>query len=219
MKSRIIAKRSARKAKREEAHKHNKGSCCPECGERMRFNPDAVIKIDGYGIIQVSESPPYLITIGLTETMNFPELIIMGDHSGRSVDQLLKLFVVTWIGVGKFPEEEIYNCPTKDGTAPIALKPVSKKERLKRMFLAKDRYGDDGFRAVQLVIPDEKKRLPWDAGYNREGDTQILLYKHCGNCYKNAVPLSKCSGCECVRYCNETCQLAHWKLHKQQCGK
>jgi hypothetical protein len=215
MKGRIKAARSARKSKRE--HTHRKGSCCPDCGERMSFNPDAVIKADGYGIIQVSADPPYLITIGLTESVNFPELIIMGHHAGRSVDQLLKLLVVTWIGVGKFPTEEIYNCPTKDGTAPIGLKPVSKKERLKTMFLAKHRYGDDGFKAVQLVIPDEKKRLPWDAGYNREGDTQLLLYKHCGNCYKNDVPLSKCSGCEHVRYCDEACQLANWKIHKHQC--
>jgi hypothetical protein len=34
-----------------------------------------------------------------------------------------------------------------------------------------------------------------------------------------ALTLSKCGRCMKVAYCSKGCQKAHWKLHKQQCGK
>ena len=40
--------------------------------------------------------------------------------------------------------------------------------------------------------------------------------KHCAWCYQPAR--RKCQRCMSVRYCNKDCQLAHWPLHKSQCG-
>ena len=40
----------------------------------------------------------------------------------------------------------------------------------------------------------------------------------CGNCIKpNAT--KKCEGCETMFYCDQNCQLSHWKLHKMLCKK
>ncbi|KAF9562458.1 hypothetical protein CPC08DRAFT_633992 [Agrocybe pediades] len=41
----------------------------------------------------------------------------------------------------------------------------------------------------------------------------------CANCGKPGNPtLQVCSSCKAVKYCSKSCQKAHWKIHKPQCG-
>ena len=37
----------------------------------------------------------------------------------------------------------------------------------------------------------------------------------CANCDAKANKI--CSGCKKIHYCSQTCQRAHWKIHKKQC--
>lgn len=45
-------------------------------------------------------------------------------------------------------------------------------------------------------------------------EANVLKSAHCG---REDAKLSKCSRCECVRYCGAACQRAHWKAHKTVC--
>jgi hypothetical protein len=48
--------------------------------------------------------------------------------------------------------------------------------------------------------------------------TEYLKAKaHCSNPDCSGAGLKKCTGCKQVRYCGQTCQLAHWKAHKAVC--
>ena len=41
----------------------------------------------------------------------------------------------------------------------------------------------------------------------------------CESCGKTGENLPRCGKCRLVRYCNKTCQMKHWELHKKTCGK
>jgi hypothetical protein len=48
--------------------------------------------------------------------------------------------------------------------------------------------------------------------------TQYLEAKaHCSNPGCDGAGLKKCTVCKQARYCGQTCQLAHWKVHKADC--
>jgi ankyrin repeat protein len=40
---------------------------------------------------------------------------------------------------------------------------------------------------------------------------------HCSNPGCSGAGIKKCTGCKQVRYCGQTCQLAHWPVHKAAC--
>ena len=39
----------------------------------------------------------------------------------------------------------------------------------------------------------------------------------CDYCEEASPDMKRCGNCLTVRYCNETCQVAHWSLHQQNC--
>ena len=39
----------------------------------------------------------------------------------------------------------------------------------------------------------------------------------CDNCEEANTEMKRCGDCLTVRYCNQTCQLAHWSVHQQNC--
>jgi ankyrin repeat protein len=41
--------------------------------------------------------------------------------------------------------------------------------------------------------------------------------EHCSNPWCSGAGLKKCTGCKQARYCGETCQQAHWKVHTADC--
>lgn len=45
------------------------------------------------------------------------------------------------------------------------------------------------------------------------------IFSYCENCKLFSTELSRCKRCYSVCYCNEKCQKADWKIHKNICGK
>lgn len=45
-----------------------------------------------------------------------------------------------------------------------------------------------------------------------------LGMKECGHCEQKRVSMLKCGSCKAVHYCDQSCQKAHWGIHKAQCG-
>eukprot|EP01126_Amoeba_proteus_P019259 TRINITY_DN1989_c0_g1_i2.p1 TRINITY_DN1989_c0_g1~~TRINITY_DN1989_c0_g1_i2.p1 ORF type:complete len:480 (-),score=71.76 TRINITY_DN1989_c0_g1_i2:91-1530(-) len=43
--------------------------------------------------------------------------------------------------------------------------------------------------------------------------------RNCSFCGKKAMSLLKCSRCLSVSYCDRTCQVGHWKVHKGECTR
>ena len=41
----------------------------------------------------------------------------------------------------------------------------------------------------------------------------------CAACGKGGDGLKACTACKLVKYCNATCQRAHWSKHKKECKK
>ena len=73
-----------------------------------------------------------------------------------------------------------------------------------------------------------KSKKTWQAGHKifEEGPYDIAVLSKfaettCHNCLELARPdrkLMKCGGCGWMRYCNQTCQVSHWKkVHKIEC--
>jgi hypothetical protein len=52
--------------------------------------------------------------------------------------------------------------------------------------------------------------------YNKEKPTVI---KKCFQCSAVTNKLKTCTGCKSAYYCNQECQILHWKLHKIHCQK
>jgi hypothetical protein len=53
---------------------------------------------------------------------------------------------------------------------------------------------------------------------DRKAESTFHDSKVCDACGQTKVKLNYCSKCKCRLYCNETCQLAHWKSsHKREC--
>jgi hypothetical protein len=47
----------------------------------------------------------------------------------------------------------------------------------------------------------------------------VVPQKQCDSCGTAGTAFKKCSRCKMVKYCSETCQRAHWPVHKSRCGK
>ena len=65
---------------------------------------------------------------------------------------------------------------------------------------------------LTITTPKEYRRV--------FGDSQWRYCENCENRREGGVDkMEKCSGCNSVRYCNETCQKEHWKSHKSDCKR
>lgn len=51
------------------------------------------------------------------------------------------------------------------------------------------------------------------------GDTLRCASPGCSRVCRNKVELKLCSRCRCVRYCDRSCQAAHWAAHRAQCNE
>ena len=176
------------------------------------------IKKDGYIIQKSVLNVNYLTTLGLTESYGFPELIITDLYPFGILKQIIKWFIEKCLQRKEFHNKSEFVYILNGIDTPIGLKPVLRKERLGYGMIATDIYDKDGFKMVQLIFPDEYRRLPWDKGYTIQPN-QNLMYSHCWNCYKEQSVINKCSGCEHVRYCDANCQKANWKVHKTVCSQ
>ncbi|KAH6909543.1 hypothetical protein BKA70DRAFT_202802 [Coprinopsis sp. MPI-PUGE-AT-0042] len=69
-----------------------------------------------------------------------------------------------------------------------------------------------------LTLEDDEEPIPTEAemGNVKVDIRQVSMYR-CSHCGNPSAALRKCSGCAKTRYCDGTCQKAHWPEHKKQC--
>jgi hypothetical protein len=200
-------------------HHEGETSPCEICtnNEKTLREWQPAIKKHGYIVLAANKDPPYSVTVGLTESYGFPELIISGHYPSELVQDIMKVFVKLCRSAGKLYSEPEFDYGSADYSLRIGIKEISRQEKLAHMILAKHKHGKDGFISVQLILPDRKMKLPWDEGYERSGVNQLLLYDHCWKCFKTEIRLGRCGGCNHTKYCGDECQKADWSLHKQHC--
>jgi len=222
---------------------------CAVCAElitpgTLKVFIDTMIKKNGFAIAPVIDpgNPtfvPFHYTIGLTEIHKSPEIIIIGHFNSTLINALIsKIVEQIRTNPAVLDTEEINNISQiklDDGNMKyVSLGCRIAKDRFKEMCCGRliDRYGEDAFRLRQIILPDEKGKLPWhkdfDTHWSKCQARQISLYdptfhivptKECQKCYVRDIDLSKCSGCMKVRYCSIVCQKEDWKGHKLICKK
>ncbi|KDR72532.1 hypothetical protein GALMADRAFT_228823 [Galerina marginata CBS 339.88] len=67
---------------------------------------------------------------------------------------------------------------------------------------------------------DLRQQIPLKHDYRQESAANkepVNMYQ-CSWCRNTSVALRKCRRCEQTRYCDKSCQKAHWQEHKKACG-
>jgi len=204
----------------------------------------SIIEKNGWAIIPVKDPKnpnfmPFHYTIGLTETFQSAEIIIVGNFSTDLIGGIIASIVDQIKINSKILDDEEIGQISKIKSDNGSLKSVNlgcrvAQDLFKELCCGRliDRYGKDAFRLRQVILPDEKGKLPWHKDFNvhwsEHQASQILLYvsafhinpvKECHKCYIRDVKSFKCSGCMKIEYCSVSCQKADWKTHKLQCKK
>lgn len=124
----------------------------------------------GFIMVPVFDAePPFVYTIGLTETFKHPEFIMVGDIDLNQMINIVgtcaeKLKTVPSHFVGKDEVNGIleYNIGGNPVDGIIGCKTIKVQNHTKYMGQACDRYGEYGFTAKQIIIAGPDGRLPWD---------------------------------------------------------
>lgn len=155
--------------------------------EYNKFEKDMLAKIEEYGwfAMQVfdpdGKDEPFTYSIGLTQTLNSPELIVFGLPKALMHDMLWQVFRQIKAGAsvehGKRWADIIegYECVTVEATHPDLFKEYATSAN----WFWKDR-GNEGHPPVfQLVWPGTGHRLfPWDEGCSQDViDAQPKLWR------------------------------------------
>lgn len=160
---------------------------CVECARGPGAIRDMIeegIQRVGWVLIPIVDGlpRPFAYTVGLTETYNHPELIIIG-FPPQAMCQIIGEAVAKLEEDGEaFKVEEVpgvikvkVHGVLQDGL--LGCRDVTKKNKLELLCRAVARYGEDGFEAKQLVFPDMHGILPWQPNFNEEwGQCQPKLY-------------------------------------------
>ncbi|KAJ7638201.1 hypothetical protein FB45DRAFT_902243 [Roridomyces roridus] len=72
---------------------------------------------------------------------------------------------------------------------------------------------------LDRLCETEMEMLPFEVrgltpGKERYGMAQL---RRCSKCDTPNAALRRCAGCQMARYCDNTCQKAHWKIHRKAC--
>jgi len=185
------------KAKAKKAHYQCR---CVECemGKQAALaKMNQVIAERGLAMMHITDaSPRFAHSVGLTETFGCPEIIIVGnfmpaliDTAGANVIALARANPAALRDAPDTPECEITGLmfragatgsaiDTVAGYCPVDQSVVAGGSAQFYMSVAVNRYGIDGFKVRQIVIPDTNFRLPWHTGYDAGWDLesgQVLL--------------------------------------------
>lgn len=129
---------------------------------------DQHIKSRGHSLVCVDvdkDSPIFAYTVGLTESCQHAELLIFGLPRQASVDILSGII-----------DRVNTNGPLRDGDTietltnfPLCVKTVPLSAAADYANLAISQYSDrQAPTFVQIVLPDEAGKWPWDAAYDQE---------------------------------------------------
>jgi hypothetical protein len=138
--------------------KHENCDCLGCQGFDLDKELAKVMELNGWVGVFVSESD-FCYTMGLTESLVHPEIIVTGPLSADQFNSLLA-DAVDRIKAGQplAGEQELLGLR-------CAVRGVSETNRRDLMCKAWKRYEGE-FQAVQLVVPDAEGRLPWEAECN-----------------------------------------------------
>lgn len=171
-----------------QPHEDNEGlqphdcACCSGGREHFKELVNSHIQENGYTMVPVTSHEDdfvFAYTIGLTETWHVPELVICGKFAPMQVCGILqtaaemvrdqktrRIFCGDSYSVAGVIQVKVHG-EIQDGN--IGCRPVTRANKLEMLCQAANRYGDDGFHAVQLILPDLHGLLPWDTGYDSQG--------------------------------------------------
>ena len=134
------------------------------------------IEAEGWRGIGVDGTPPFVYTVGLTETWRHPELILVGlpPETGHRVLSNLVSSVrnaLVRFDAGSLPGDLV---GTDDGHWLLEVGSEHLAHYLPLALRAQE--ASIPVRALQVVWPDDDGRLPWDAGFDpRFREAQPLL--------------------------------------------
>jgi ankyrin repeat protein len=98
-----------------------------------------------------------------------------------------------------------------DGLTPLIMASLGQHDKIIRWLI---RHGAD----VQAVADNGTAVDASRALWAPIAQTEYLEAKaHCSNPGCSGAGLKKCTVCKQARYCGQSCQLAHWKAHKDYC--
>jgi hypothetical protein len=117
-------------------------------------------------------SPAYAYTVGLTETYKHPEIIVFGLPANRA--HAFLHHAIDEIEQSGRLEPLKRNSMFAVGLDVMLLDRVTQRE--KYMLAAVERYGANGFSAMQLVWPDTENNFPWEFDFDERfaSDQPIL---------------------------------------------
>lgn len=160
---------------------------CHNSPEDVNAMVDEGIKIMGFIMVPVFDAEtPFVYTIGLTETYNHPEFIMIGDIDLEQMIDIvgtcaakLKTAPTHYVGKEEVDQVLMYNINNKLIDGIIGCKTVVMQNLAEYMGQACNRYGLEGFSAKQIIIAGPDGRLPWDENADPEWiqtANQIKLY-------------------------------------------
>lgn len=150
------------------------------------FETDMLAKIDEHGWFGMSvfdpdgELEPFTYSIGFTETLNSPEVIVFGLPRALMHDMIWQIFRKIEAGEtlehGKrwFDIIEGYQCVTMEATDPSLFSEYT----ISAKWFWNDCGNNGNPKVFQIVWPGVKERLfPWDAGCSQDViDAQPALW-------------------------------------------
>jgi ankyrin repeat protein len=138
--------------------------------------------------------------VNLAELDGTTALIFAAQNGHLNVVQCL---------VGDFGAD--VNLEAHDGLTALMAASYGKHDKVVKWLL---KHGADAQAFAALGTAVDASR---DGGAPIAQTEYLEAKAHCSNPGCSGAGLKKCTGCKQVRYCGQTCQLAHWKAHKADC--
>ena len=138
-----------------------------EDSDSIRRTLSESIQNSGWGLIARSRSDGpgttqhFVYTVGLTETFQHPELVLIGFEP-EAATRILELAAFR-VSEGTRFRDLSTNDQVIEGFL-VAFRSVPWPEAVYWARLASERYSSNQYELLQLILPDFRGRFPWDAG-------------------------------------------------------
>jgi hypothetical protein len=152
-----------------DPHGHHPG-CQHPSPEVMRHTIKMAIKKHGFSCVGILPTEKtYTYSVGLMDSLDHPELVVVGIDSHVGMHVIQDVHAALKRG-DQIPLEERVTGLLGAGSAladdlPVRLESVNLDDTWLRFFVMRDYYGPDReLRVVQVVVPDDRNKLPGEEG-------------------------------------------------------